>query len=228
MKLNKMSSFNMKRKSAQAGYTIVELSIAVAIAGVLLVSAIGLVQTVLTTNRANETTTLLIKAMAQIDKIWADQADYNGLNIAAAGAAGVFNGMQVTRNPASNNVVTAVTSKFNRNIFVGVAPNLPTAGAGRGYVLTFAGIPTTVCADLVTAAAGAGIRGIMITPEAAVTAAPIIPPALAADGALTPTPAGTAIAMDASMSNLSIPSTMGNTGCGTDRATVALTFVNWK
>jgi prepilin-type N-terminal cleavage/methylation domain-containing protein len=223
-----LSPLQAARPSAQRGYTIVELSIAVAIAGVLLVSAIGLVQTVLTTNRANESITLLTKAMSQIDKIWADQPAFADLSLATAGAAGVFNGMQVTRN--STQQVDGVISKFNRPIWVGLAPNLPTAGANRGYTMTFAGVPVSVCADLVTAAAGGGIRGIIVTPEATptTTSAAIIPAGMSATGALTP-PTGThAIALDGSMTNVSIPNTMGVNGCGTNQSTVALTFVNWK
>jgi prepilin-type N-terminal cleavage/methylation domain-containing protein len=216
------------RKSVQKGYTIVELSIAVAIAGVLLVSAIGLVQTVLTTNRANETTTLLIKAMAQIDKIWADQPDYNGLNVATAGAAGVFNGMQIARVAGA---VAGVTSKFNRPVYVAVAPDLPVVGTNRGYVITFTGIPTSVCADLVAAAAGGGIRGIIVSPEpAAGVAAAVVPTALSAGGVLTQpaTVPVSIVAIDAAVTNMYIPATMGKDGCGTPNATVALSFVNWK
>ncbi len=222
-----LSARSVGRQSAQKGYTIVELSIAVAIAGVLLVSAIGLVQTVLTTNRANETTTLLIKAMAQIDKIWADQPDYLGLTVGTAGAAGVFNGMQVTRTAGA---VTGVTSKFNRPVYVAVAPDLPVTGTNRGYAITFTGIPTTVCADLVAAAAGGGIRAITVTPEpAGGVAAAIVPTALSASGVLTPpaTPASV-VAIDAASTNMYIATTMGVGGCGTANATVALTFVNWK
>ena len=225
---NSLSARRAGQKSAQRGYTIVELSIAVAIAGVLLVSAIGLVQTVLTTNRANETTTLLIKAMAQIDKIWADQPDYNGLSVGTSGAAGVFNGMQVTRSAAG--VVTGVTSKFNRPVYVAMAPDLPVPASNRGYVVTFAGVPTSVCADLVAAAAGGGIRGILVTPEpAGGVTAPVVPTALSAAGVLTPPAAPTSVvAIDAASTNLYIATTMGVNGCGTPNATVALTFVNWK
>ncbi len=228
IRVNNLSSLQAARQSAQRGYTIVELSIAVAIAGVLLVSAIGLVQTVLTTNRANESITLLTRAMAQIDKIWADQPDYNGLNLATAGAAGVFTGMQVTRDTTTN-VVTGVISKFNRPILVGLAPNLPTNAANRGYTLTFAGVPVSVCADLVTAAAGGGIRGIIVTPEATPTTtnASIIPSAMSNTGALT-VPATSAIALDGSLTSVNIANAMGVTGCGTNLSTVALTFVNWK
>jgi prepilin-type N-terminal cleavage/methylation domain-containing protein len=225
------SAMTAARAAGQKGYTIVELSISVAIAGVLLVSAIGLVQQVLTTNRANETSTLLIKAMAQIDKIWADQPDFNNLTLATAGAAGVFAGMQVGYD-ATTGAVNSVTSKFNRQIYVGLANDIPTTGAKRGYVITFAGIPTSVCADLVTAVGGGGVRGILVSPEttAGGTGAAVVPTAMSSAGAFTlpvTTPA-TVAAMDAQSPLVNVATAMGPGACGTKNATVALTFVNWK
>ena len=223
---------SQQRNASQKGYTIVELSIAVAIAGVLLVSAIALVQNVLQTNRANESITLITRAMAQIDKIWADQPTYAGMTLATAGAAGVFQGIQVARNAAGQ--VTGVTSKFNRPIYIGTAPNIPTAGANRGYAITFAGVPTPVCADLVTAAAGGGVRGILISLEAAAaaTVAAVIPAGMNADGSIPAPAAGAAVnytvAMDGSLTTPNLANALGVNGCGTANATVALTFLNWK
>lgn len=217
----------------QGGYTIVELSIAVAIAGVLLVSAIALVQNVLQTNRANESITLISKAMAQIDKIWADQADYSGVTLANAGAANVFAGMQVTTDPTTK-LVTGVSSKFNRPIWVAAASGLPASGLNKGYGITFAGIPTGVCADIVTAASNSGVRGILVTPEAtpgatstSTIAAGYYPSTMSAAGVFT-VPTGTAVVQDASRSNLDITTTLGTTACGTTNSTVALSFLNWK
>lgn len=215
----------------QQGYTIVELSIAVAIAGVLLVSAIGLVQTVLQTNRANESITLVTKAMAQVDKIWADQPDYSGISLATAGAANVFAGMIIGR--AADNSVISVTSKFNRPIWVSPADNLPKAGLKKGYGITFAGVPTSVCADVVTAAAGGGVRGILITPEAdpgTTTAAVALGymPTDASDAGVFTLPAGTVAAIDGTRTTVNTATALGTTGCGTNKATVALSFLNWK
>ncbi len=220
-----------RRRASQKGYTIVELSIAVAIAGVLTVGAIGLVQNVLQTNRANETSTSLVKALGQIDKVWADQTTYAGLNLATAAAAGVFQGMQITPAGAGGAPPLAVTSRFNRPVYLGLAPNIPTAGSNRGYALTFAAVPASVCADLVTAAASGGVRGIIITPEANVnaTAAALIPAAMDAAGVLTPPAAGVhSVALDASSPTVNVANALGVNGCGTANATVALTFVNWK
>ena len=218
--------------ASQEGYTIVELSIAVAIAGVLLVSAIGLVQNVLQTNRANESITLVTKAMAQIDKIWGDQPDYSGISLTTAGAANVFAGMIVGRDAATN-AVNSVTSKFNRPIWVNPANNLPKAGLNKGYGITFAGVPSAVCADVVTAAAGGGVRGILITPEAtpntttSAAALGYLPTDMSDAGVFT-LAAGTVAAIDGSRATIDSATALGPTGCGTNRGTVALTFLNWK
>lgn len=214
----------------QAGYTIVELSIAVAIAGVLLVSAIGLVQNVLQTNRANETVSILARTVAQIDKTWADQADYAGINLAAVGATGAFAGMQIQRDAAG--AVIGVTSKFNRPVFANILADVPGPALNRGFGVTFAGVPVGVCSDLVASAASAGVRGILVTPEANVNAtnaaaAAARPTSMAADGTFV-VPAGTVSVMDATRSSPDLVAALGVGACGTQNATVALTFVNWK
>ena len=213
----------------QAGYTIVELSIAVAIAGVLLVSAIGLVQNVLLTNRANETVSILARTVAQIDKTWAGQPDYDGLTLATVGATGAFAGMQIARTAG---VVTGVTSRFNRPVFANELADVPGAGLNRGFGITFAGVPTAVCSDLVASAASAGVRGILVTPEANVNAtsqevAASIPTSMDADGAFV-VPDGTVSVMDATRATPNLEAALGVDACGTQNATVALTFVNWK
>lgn len=216
------------RTSREAGYTIVELSIAVAIAGVLLVSAISLVQGVLNNNRANETITLLSKSLAQIDKVWADQNTYAGLSLDTAAAANAFPGLVLTRD--KDGKVTQVTSKFNRPILLQTISDIPSPGLNRGYAMVFPGIPTSVCGDLVTAAAGAGIRGISITPEAVAgnsDFAAVAPSGMEADGGLK-VPANTVVAMSGKAPLPDLTATLSTGGCGTSRPTVALTFVSWK
>jgi prepilin-type N-terminal cleavage/methylation domain-containing protein len=216
-------------KKLQRGYTIVELSVSVAIAGVLLVGSIALVQTVLNTARANDTITGISRVIAQIDKIWSAVPSYTGLSMATAGGAGVFEGMTVTRD--ASNVVTGVTSKFNRPVFLSLNSNLPSAASDRGYALTFAGIPTSVCADIVSAAASTGIRGIGIIPEA--TAGTVVggaPTALAVDATdnLTGLDATGVIVMQPSSATLNITNMTGTKGCGTVKNTVSVVLANWK
>ncbi len=220
-----------KTQRAQRGYTIVELSVSVAIAGVLLVGSIALVQTVLNTARANDTITSISRIIAQVDKIWANTNSYAGLTLAAAGGAGVFEGLTIVRT-GTPPVVTGVTHKFNRNVTVGVNSEMPSAGANRGYTMTFTGIPTSVCADIVSAAASSGIRGILIQPEtvAGTTTTPLSGATikLKADESFDTLPASTVAAVDGATSGVQIANMTGANGCGTDKATVSIGFVNWK
>ena len=220
-------------QQTQQGYTIVELSIAVAIAGVLLVSAVGLVQTVLQTSRANDTATWLTRVIAQIDKIWAGQNGYADLSLASANAAGAFKGgtVEVVAGTGGAASTTKVTSKFNRPVYLGLTANLPTSSANAGYVLTFAGVPTAVCADLVTAAVSGGIRAVMITPEATTTTTTTAytDVGLSAAGVLSPPTTGDhAVAFDPSSPSVQLVNMTGSKGCGTTNSTVALSFYNWK
>lgn len=230
---NKFTAMYQAAKSTkkQRGYTIVELSVAVAIAGVLLVGSISLVQTVLNTSRANDTITGLSRTLTQITKIWSSANNYDGLTTATAIAAGAFVGLTTTS--------TTVTSKFNRPVTVTVEANIGAGGsvgtgAKMGYDIVYTGIPTSVCADIVTAAGSSGVRGILIAPETTPGTNPLTLGTLTiAAGALT-APSGSTVVLDGSLMSLKLTSTAaadgltGTNGCGTDKGTVSLIFVNWK
>jgi hypothetical protein len=137
--------------------------------------------------------------------------------------------MQIIR---AAGVVTDVTSRFNRPVFANLLADVPGAGLNRGFGITFAGVPTAVCSDLVASAASAGVRGILVTPEANVNAttaavAAAWPTNMAADGSFV-VPVGTVSVMDATRATPNLVTALGVNACGTQNATVALTFVNWK
>jgi prepilin-type N-terminal cleavage/methylation domain-containing protein len=215
--------------NTQRGYTIVELSVAVAIAGVLLVGSIALVQTVLNTSRANDTISGLARVTAQIDKIWSNQPNYASLSIASAGGAGVFEGLPVVRD--ATNAVTGVTSKFNRPITLSLNPNLPSGTSNRGYAMTYTGIPTNVCADIVSAAGSSGVRGIAVIPEdvaGTTTGGAPVALTLSAADALTGVDAAGVVVADPSTNGLNLVNMTGVKGCGTAKNTVSIVFANWK
>ncbi len=221
----------------QQGYTIVELSIAVAIAGVLLVSAIGLVNVVVNTSRANDTATLLTRTVAKIEKSWSSQPTYAGLDLGAVVATGAFEGLSITRNAAAPFAVTGVNSKFDRPITVNAPAGIPGPALSRGYVITMAGVPTNVCSDMVAAAYAGGARGIVISPEitvGAATAATNGPTVMALDTGVLTAPAATAtveagaVVLDGAQTTPAMATALGVSGCGTRRPTVALSFVGWK
>jgi PilS N terminal len=195
----------------------------------LLVGSISLVQTVLNTSRANDTITGISRVMAQIDKIWSASPSYADLTLGAAGGAGVFEGMVVGRD--ANNVVTSVTSKFNRPVTLSLNPALPTDKSNRGYALTFTGIPTGVCADIVTAAASTGLRAIGIIPEATAGQTPGGAPTgltLSTKDDLNGLDTAGVVVVQPSKANLDIVAMTGTKGCGTTSNTVSLVLANWK
>ena len=212
----------------QQGYTIVELSIAVAIAGVLLVSAIGLVRSVINTSRANDTATMLTRAVAKIEKSWATQPTYVGVSLASVAATDAFNGLIMTRDAAG--LVTDVRSRFNQSIAVSQPAGIPGPTLNRGYVITLAGVPTTVCSDLVTAAANGGARGIVVGPESAVCTviATGVPTAMTESSGVITKPADGVVVLDGSLNTPDMTKALGSTACGTDKPTVSMHFVGWK
>mgnify|MGYP000175583135 CR=1 FL=1 len=212
----------------QQGYTIVELSIAVAIAGVLLVSAIGLVRSVINTSRANDTATMLTRAVTKIEKSWAAQPTYVGVGLASVAATGAFDGLVITRNTATPPAVTGVSSRFNQSVAVSQPADIPGTGLNRGYVITLAGVPTGVCSDLVTAAASGGIRGIVVSPESAIGTAPTAPSTMTESSGVITAPTGGVVVLDGSLNTPNMVAALGASACGTSQATVAMHFVGWK
>lgn len=227
MKTTRMSISKIANPSKQRGLTIVELSIAVAIAGVLLVGSVSLVQTVLNTSRANDSITSLARGITQIEKTWSSSNDYAGLNLASASGAGAFEGLSIVRDAAG--ATTAVRNKFNRDITVSLNADLPTVGANRGYAMAYKGIPSSVCTDIVSSSVNAGLRGLLIIPETtAGVSTDVTGLKLKATGEFDSLPTGGVVAFSPFAPNIDIANVTGTAGCGSKQATVTLVFVNYK
>ncbi len=223
---------------AQSGFTIVELSVAVAIAGVLLVSAIALVQVVLRQARANDVVSGIPRMMAQIDKIYARTNSFVGLGTEVAIGFGAFD--------AAFDILGTAPSRTANNRFgfpttVDVATAFTGAASNTGYVVTLAGIPTASCADIVSSASATGVRGILVQPEAAVgtrsiTAAGIGTLTLAgmraigAGGGAAVAATGGAAVVQGHLPNgaLDIAAMTNGFACGTGNASVSIGLINWK
>ena len=216
----------VKSMGQQKGYTLVELSVAVAIAGVLLMGSIQLVQTVLNTSRANDTISSLARTITQIDKVWSSLDTYADLSIANASAAGAFPDMTTRGSGATATVI----NKFNMPVQLDLIKNLPTAGSDRGFALVHTGIPRSVCADIVTAGVAAGFKGIVIIPEntAGVQASSLTGLTMNTSGGIDNVPTTAALALDPSSPSLNIGKMTGATGCGASKNSVSIGFVTWK
>ncbi|EOA05948.1 hypothetical protein HFRIS_005798 [Herbaspirillum frisingense GSF30] len=223
---------------AQRGFTIVELSVAVAIAGVLLVSAIALVQVVLRQSRANDVVSGIPRLMAQIDKIYARANNFIGLSTDVAVGFGAFDSVFDILGAPPNRIAN---NRFGYATNVDVATAFTGAATNTGYAVTFAGIPASSCADIVTSAAATGIRGILVQPETTVgtrsiTTAGIGTMTLAAIQAVPPggataggtTGGGAVVKGNLANGNLDIAAMTDPRACGTGSSTVTIGLVNWK
>lgn len=229
----------------QSGFTIVELSVAVAIAGVLLVSAIALVQVVLRQTRANDLVSSIPRTITQIDKMYARAANYNGLTTAVAIGFGAFDGAFDIVGPANARVAL---HRFGYQTLAQAADNFrnvaaPPAPAGGGavppadpsaYAVMYAGVPRAACADVVSSASASGVLGLIVVPEA-IVGTPAFTPANARllrmamfDAAATPAPAGVVVKGTTQNSTLNVAAMSGANACGTDNDTVTIAMVNWK
>lgn len=236
----------------QSGFTIVELSVAVAIAGVLLVSAIALVQVVLRQTRANDLVSSIPRTLTQIDKMYARAAAFNGLTTQVAIGFGAFDGAFDIVGPAGARVALHrfgyQTAAQAANNFRGVqVPAAPAGGAAAGgaaaappdasaYAVIYAGIPRAACADVVSSASASGVLGLLVAPENVVgTPAFTVANAQALTLAMfngtanTPPPAGSVLVKGTiNNSALNVAAMSGGNACGTDNDTVTIAMVNWK
>ena len=218
---------------AQRGFTIVELSVAVAIAGVLLVSAIALVQVVLRQTRTNDLVSSIPRTMTQIDKMYARVAEFTGLNTQVAIGIGAFDGAFDITGPANARVAT---HRFGYQTLVRSTTAFRT-GAGAGgtaYSVMYSGIPRAACADIVSSAATSGVLGLIVAPEG-VVGTPAFTEANAAaltmpvfDGTGTAPPAGVMVKGTDNNSRLDVAAMSGGNACGTNNDTVTIAMVNWK
>lgn len=228
-----------RRRRAQRGFTIVELSVAVAIAGVLLVSAIALVQVVLRQARANDTVTSVPRLMTQIDKIYANAINYQGLTADVAIGFGAFDGGFTIAGDAPNR---NALNKFGYPVQIQLATNADfrgpgLGGANTGYLVSYTGIPQASCADIVSSAASAGVRAILVAPEATPGTNPIVPAditiptmttAAGAAAGTTASGGGTVVRGPGLQGRLDVASMTSGTACGTGNGTVTIALANWK
>lgn len=154
---------------SQRGYSIIELSIALAILAVIIIGGLLGVQTILRNNRTNDMLKNIPLVAANATKLTASLPILTGAGIATGplAALGVW--------PASmlNGVAPAqsVTNEHGGGTFL--EANTAAAGTysiGQTFVLALTGIPQASCADVAS-----GIDSISLTTGIANTPAPAVP-----------------------------------------------------
>lgn len=218
---------------AQSGFTIVELSVAVAIAGVLLVSAIALVQVVLRQTRANDLVSSIPRTLTQIDKMYARGTTFAGLTTQVAIGFGAFDGAFDITGPATSRIAT---HRFGYGTLAQAATNFRGVAGGdpSAYAVMYAGIPRAACADVVSSAAASGVLGLVVAPETTV-GTPAFTEANAQaltmgmfDATGIAPSAGVRVKGTTNNSALDVAALAGGNACGTASDTVTIAMVNWK
>ena len=152
MKANSFSSIKPLRQR-QAGYTLIELSISLAIIAVLLVGTLTGVQRLLRANNANNTVSSTQAALTNITKLFAASADRGIYATQTLAQMGVWERQTLIRDAA--NAVIGARNPFGGTITV--FPNTIGFGAGvnavepnLGYWNRLNGIPGESCASVAT------------------------------------------------------------------------------
>jgi prepilin-type N-terminal cleavage/methylation domain-containing protein len=137
----------IKALRQQAGYTLVELAISIAIISVLVVSALFGVQKIVDNKNVNAVSQHVTLANANIRKTSAMLADkLFVLNTNTAANLGIWPDNITTK---VNGLVTQVTNPFGGNYFT-ATNNLDVGAvtAGNGYYIMITNVPDRVCASV--------------------------------------------------------------------------------
>ena len=163
----------IKALREQAGYTLVELAISIAIISVLVVSALFGVQKIVDNKNVNAVSQHVTLANANIRKTSAMLADkLFVLNTNTAANLGIWPDNITTK---VNGLVTQVTNPFGGNYFT-ATNNLDVGAvtAGNGYYIMITNVPDRVCAS-VAGMFGASAWQIVVNDETVPVGMPVGP-----------------------------------------------------
>lgn len=136
-------------KHSQRGYSLIELSIVLAIIAVVIGGAITGVQAILQSNNVNKLITNTNRAVGAITAKLIRDTTYAGattVNLSSR-AMGVWDERTVTNAGLAG---ATVTNEFGGAVHVApLAAPIFGLGANQAYIYTLTGIPTSACTDLV-------------------------------------------------------------------------------
>lgn len=142
--MNEIQAIAVKPK--QGGYTIVELSIALTIIAILIVSGIVGISAVLRSNKANIQLEDSGRTLTRLQAYVSTAASTPGLTTAGGIGLGLFPSTRVFGSSVFNAFGTSGTASEFVSANSDNAQHLVTANTGAIYTLT--AIPTQVCADI--------------------------------------------------------------------------------
>ena len=169
MKINSQ----IKSLGQQAGYTLIELAIAISIISVLVVGALFGVQKIIDNKNVNLTSQHVSLANANIQKFSKMLADKSfPMNTNTAANLGIWPDNITTK---VNGSVTNVANPFGGNYFTATSSaDIGAVKAGNGYFVIITNVPDKVCAA-VAGMFGASAWQIQINDETTTLAMPTTP-----------------------------------------------------
>lgn len=148
-------SLNRNIRKRQAGYTLIELSISLAIIAVLLVGTLTGVQRLLRSNNANNTVSTTQSAMTYITKLYAASGSNSIYTTTQLAQMGVWDSTVVTLTGTGAAQTATVKNPFGGSINVysntaAVGTGTTAAATGTGFWYRLGGIPSESCASVAT------------------------------------------------------------------------------
>jgi prepilin-type N-terminal cleavage/methylation domain-containing protein len=166
-------SLNPGVRQRQAGYTLIELSISLAIISVLLVGTLTGVQRLLRSNNANNTVSQTQSALTNISKLFSASGDVNVYDHSTLAKMGAWEASSLIKvgtaapTGAKNPFGGTITVYRNQTAFTGVT-------ADTGYWYRLNGIPAESCASLATSFVNTAEAIFVTSAPVTTTAAPTV------------------------------------------------------
>jgi prepilin-type N-terminal cleavage/methylation domain-containing protein len=135
-----------KQAIKQKGYSIIELSIALAIISIILVTSLAGVQRVLRSNNLNNELKIVQLGIAHLGTLLANATTTSGITSSTVISLKSFDGFQAdTTNNLYKNTFGGYLYVESNNAAVGSVP------ANSGFILTTTNIPPEICVDYLNA-----------------------------------------------------------------------------
>lgn len=143
---------NLKAKaSSQKGYSLIEISIALAIISVILIGGLMGTRQVLLSNSVNGQAKDTAAVIAKISRHYAKQTDTKGTTVHNLARLGVWPAERVTVNQA--NTVSTIRGVITgtRELVFSNESDIGSLAANTGFIYTIRMVPVDACAELVSA-----------------------------------------------------------------------------
>ena len=148
MESTKSTPITTRAFQRQRGYSIIELSIALAIISLILVGSLAGVQRILRSNNVNKDLTAINLLASRLTTISSNMGSTAGTTMATLNSLNAFEGLNVTAAPAAGADPT-ISNSFGGSFVV--APNAAAIGGyaiGGGFIIYATGVPGAACPDL--------------------------------------------------------------------------------